>query len=119
MAFVTLSVLTGYSMGIVISSVYDRITALAFTLVKNSSLIASQHFFAAEQDILYDATMITMFTSLVIYLVIGLQISRYMTSMIFVFSRAIEEDRFPVQLRLTDVYHGLATVLNRARDRMR
>ncbi len=117
--FAILSVVTGYFMGIIIGTVYGKIISLAFELVKNTNLNAAQHFFAAQQEVLHDATVITTATSLVVYFVIGIQISRYMTTMIFVFSRAIEEDRFPVQLRTNDVYHGLAVLLNRAREKIR
>lgn len=117
--FGLLSVVTGYFMGMTIGTVYEKIVNLAFSLVRNTSLRGTQHFFTAQQDILHDATTITMLTSIAIYFVIGLRISRYMTTMIFVFSRAIEEDRFPVQLRADDVYHELADALNRARASLR
>ncbi len=118
-SFAILSVITGYFMGIIISTVYGKIIALAFDLVKNANLKGAQHFFAAQQEVLIDATWITTATSLVVYFVIGVQISRYMTTMIYVFARAIEEDRFPVQLRADDVYQGLAVTLNRAREKIR
>ena len=118
-SFATLSVVTGYFMGFVIGSVYENIIGLAFALVKANSLPASQHFFAAQREILSDTTTITTLVSLVVYFVIGLAISRYMTTMIFVFTRAIEEDRFPVQLRNDDVYHGLASAMNDARAKIR
>jgi hypothetical protein len=117
--FTALSVVTGYFMGIIIGSVYEKIIALALELVKAKSLPASQHFFAAQQDILRDAVTITTGLSLVIYFFIGLGISRYMTTMIAVFARTLEEDRFPVQLRSDDVYHGLASVMNRAREKIK
>lgn len=119
LSFGILSVITGYFMNITIATVYEKILALGFNLVKNANLNASQHFFAAQQEVLHDATVITTITSLVIYFFIGIQISRYMTTMIFVFSQALEEDRFPVQLRANDVYHGLAVLLNRAREKIR
>ncbi|MGZ3650840.1 MAG: hypothetical protein ACXVB9_15075 [Bdellovibrionota bacterium] len=117
--FAALSVVTGYFMGFVLGSVYERIIGLAFELVKAKSFPSAQHFFAAQQEILRDATNITTVVSLVIYFLIGVGISRYMTTMMFVFTRALEEDRFPIQLRTDDVYHGLANALNSAREKIR
>jgi len=115
--FSTLSVVTGYFMGITIGSVYSKIVNLAIQLVKNTNMSAAGHYFSAQEDVLQDATMITTVISIAIYLFIGLQISRYMSTMVYVFSRALEEDRFPIQLRTDDIYHGLASSLNRARER--
>jgi hypothetical protein len=117
--FGVLSIFTGYMMGYVISSVYDQVVQIALEVARTKSLSSSQHFFAAQQDILGDAIKITTIVSLVIYFAIGMRISRYMNTMIFVFARALEEDRFPVQLRTDDVYHSLGAVMNRAREKIR
>jgi hypothetical protein len=117
--FATLSIATGYFMGIIISTVYERIISLALALVRAKNMSASQHFFEAQQDILHDATTITTIVSLIVFFLIGLRISRYMSTMLFVFARALEEDRFPVQLRTDDVYHALGTIMNRAREKIR
>ena len=118
LSFAVLSVVTGYFMGFVLGSVYEKIVDLGLTLVKASNLSSSQHFFAAQQEILQDATMITMGVSLLVYFVIGLNISRYISTIMFVFTRAINEDRFPVQLRSDDIYHRLAAVMNEARAKI-
>lgn len=118
-AFTILSVITGSFMGITIRIVYDKIVSLAIQLVKNTNLSSAGHYFSAQQDVLQDATTITTVVSVVVYLFIGLNVARYMSTMIWVFSRALEEDRFPVQLRTDDVYHGLAASLNRARERIK
>ena len=117
--FGILSVTTGNLMGIVIAQVYEKILSLAFALVNATNLPNSQHFFAAQQEILHDATTISTGVAMTAYFFIGLNISRYMTTMLYVFTRALEEDRFPVQLRLTDVYHGLAAIMNNARQKIR
>lgn len=117
--FGTLSIVTGYFMGITIGGVYSKIVSLAIQLVKNANMTAAGHYFAAQEEVLRDATTITTVVSIIVYLVIGTRISRYMSTMIFVFSRALEEDRFPIQLRTDDIYHGLAAVLNKARERIR
>jgi hypothetical protein len=119
LSFATLSVVTGLFMGFVLGSVYEKIIGLGLVLVKTKNLSTSQHFFAAQQEILQDATIITMAISLLVYFVIGLHISRYISTMMFVFTRAIDEDRFPVQLRSDDIYHGLANVMNEARGKIK
>lgn len=117
--FAILSVVTGYFTGIIIGTVYDKVVALALELVRRQNFTASQHFFTAQQEILGNATTITTCVSLAFYFVIGLKIARYMNTMIYVFSRALEEDRFPIQLRSDDIYHSLSTVMNRAREKIR
>gem|GEM_PF-5116506 len=114
-----LSIITGMVMGNTIVNVYQEIVRMAIQLVKNTSMTSAQHYFNAQQDVLQDATLFTTIASILIYFVIGLQISRYMSTMIFVFTRALEEDRFPIQLRTDDIYHGLAASLNRAREKIR
>ncbi len=117
--YVILSLITGRFMGITIGIVYEKVVALAIQLVKVTNMKSASHYFSAQQDVLQDATTITTTVSVVVYLVIGLNIARYMSTMIWVFSRALEEDRFPIQLRTDDVYHSLAASLNRARERIK
>jgi hypothetical protein len=94
--------------------------ALAFGLLfKSANLNAAQHFFFAQREVLQEAVSATAIVSLFLYLVIGVQISRYMTSMILVFTRAIEEESFPVRLRYNDTYHSLANTINRAYEKIR
>ena len=117
--FDILSVVTGSFMYSTIGTVYEKIVALSIQLMKNTSMNAAQHYFAAQQEVLRDATTITTATSLIIYFVIGLKITQYMSTMIWVFARSLEDDRFPLQLRSNDVYHGLAAVLNRGREKIK
>jgi hypothetical protein len=119
LTFAVLSVVTGYFMGFVIGTVYEKIIGLGLTLVKTTNLSSSQHFFAAQQEILQDATKITMILSLLIYFVLGLRISRYISTMMYVFTRAVEDDRFPVRLRSPDIFHGLADAMNEARAKIK
>jgi hypothetical protein len=115
--FGILSVSTGYVMSIIMDSVYRRIVDLALQIVKANSFVG--HYFTAQQDILQKANSFTVALSLLLYFFVGLQISRYMGKMLFVFSRAIHEDRFPIVLREGDIYTGLAQALNEARDRLK
>lgn len=111
--FGILSLSTGYVMSIIMDSVYLRIVNLALYTVKANQFVG--HYFLAQQNILQKANTFTVGLSLLLYFLVGLQISRYMGTMIFVFSRAIHEDRFPITLRSTDIYPELASTLNEAR----
>lgn len=118
LTFGALSVATGTFMNMAIGQVYQKIVALAIQLMKKTSMGSAQHYFSAQQEVLQDAATITIVTSLAIYFVIGLKLTQYMSTMIWVFARSIEDDRFPLQLRSNDVYHGLASLLNRGRERI-
>ena len=112
----TLSVSTGYVLSIIMDSVYKRVVDLALQLVKSKGI--SGHYFIAQQEILQDANNITIVMAMLIYIYMGFQISRHMSSMLFVFSRSIKEDRFPIYLRSGDLYTGLADTLNEARRKI-
>ncbi len=117
LTFTTLSIITGYVMGIILSSVYERIVSLAIGLVRNTKVMS--HYFLAQQDMLKDATYIMIIVSLVVYFFMGISISKYMSEMIYVFCRALKEDRFPVTLRGNDLYHDLADTMNQARKQIK
>lgn len=108
--FSVISIVTGYALGILLTSIYEKIVDLALHLVQNAKVIS--HYFLAQQEILQDATTLLTVISLVVYLLLGLHISRYMSTMTFVFARAIKERRFPIYLRSYDVYHSLANTLS-------
>lgn len=117
LTFTMLSIITGYVMGIILSSVYERIISLALELVRNTKVMS--HYFLAQQDVLQDATLIMIGVSLMVYFFMGLHISRYMSQMIYVFSRLLKEDRFPITLRGNDLYHDLADAMNQARKQIK
>ena len=75
---------------------------------------ASVGAFVAQQEIMQDIVWLFFAVSLVIFLFVGYQISRYMREMTQIFSFRIERNRFPIRLRQSDVYHGLADRLNEA-----
>ena len=112
LVFGALSLLTGSVMGIIINTVFDKIVNLAINLVQNANVMT--HYFVAQQEILKDAAFAMTILSLLFFFVIGLQISNYMSKMIFVFCRTMKEDRFPVQLRNGDIYDGFADALNKS-----
>lgn len=116
LTFGVLSVSTGYVLSIIMDSVYKRVIELALQLVKTNNTVS--HYFLAQQDILNDANTLMICVAMFFYFLLGLQISRYMATMLFVFSRAIYEDRFPITLRSVDLYTELADVLNKARNRI-
>lgn len=114
--FITLSIITGYVMGIILSSVYERIVSMALQLIRKADVM--NHYFVAQQEILNDAVTLMTSLSLLVYFVCGWYISRYMTTMIVVFARGLKEERFPIKLRQSDVYHELADTINAARKHM-
>lgn len=116
-AGVVLSVVTGYTMGIIFGSVYRRIVDLALHLVQETS--SMPHYLSAQEEVLTDATTLLTGFSLVLFAVVGLFIARYMATMIYVFARSIQEDSFPITLRSSDVYGELAQLLNEAREKIR
>lgn len=112
-----LSISTGYVLSIIMDTIYRRIIDLGLQLVKANDI--GQHYFLAQQDILKDATYFTMIFSVCIYLYIGVLISNQMSNMLFVFSRAIKDDKFPIYLRMGDLYTGLAETLNEGREKIK
>jgi len=112
-----LSVSTGYVLSIIMDTIYRRTVELGLQLVRTKEI--GQHYFLAQQDILKDATYFAMILSICIYLWIGVLISKQMSNMLFVFSRAIKDDRFPIYLRMGDLYTGLAETLNEARTKIK
>lgn len=112
----TLSVSTGYVLSIIMDSIYKRIIELAVHLTKSTG--GTGHYFLAQRDMLQDATTLTVGVALVCYFFLGLSISRYMATMLYVFSRAVYEDKFPITLRSTDLYTGLAQSMNTAKRRI-
>jgi hypothetical protein len=119
LTFGVLSLLAGYTMGSTIGSIYERIVSLGVQLISRGNVSQAQHYFIAQAEILQDASFYMTLVSFGANLVVGWTISRNMATMIQVFSRALEEDRFPIQLRTNDIYHNLAHILNRARERIR
>lgn len=116
LSFGILSVCTGYVLSIIMDSVYKRIIDLALQLLRTNRV--SSHYFTAQQDMLQDANTFTTGLAMVCYIFLGWQISRYMATMLFVFSRAMHEDKFPISLRSTDLYLGLAETMNKARNKI-
>jgi hypothetical protein len=116
-AFTVLSFSTGYVLSIIMGSVYGRIVDLGLHLTKSTG--ATSLYFLAQQEILQDANTLTTACALGCYFVLGLSISRYMTTMLFVFSKTMHEDRFPISLRSNDIYGELAQTMNQARARVK
>lgn len=114
--FATLSVVTGYVMSIMLDSIYTRIISLALQFVPAAKMHA--HFFLAQQEMLRDVTTILTVISVVYYVGVGVIINRYMSTMLWLFSRTIVEDRFPLTVRQSDIYPALADTLNQARGRL-
>ncbi|MGE3262630.1 MAG: hypothetical protein AB7K68_12685 [Bacteriovoracia bacterium] len=112
-ATAALSVLTGYVTTIIFGTIYRHIVDLALQLVQSSR--SMPHYFLAQEEILSDGAFLLSLISFAVFACLGIQIARYMANMVFVFSRAIQEDKFPITLRSNDVYKDLAAALNEAR----
>lgn len=117
LAFGALAFCNGYVTAIVLDSVYGRVVDLALHLLRQTSGSAN-HYFLAQQAMLRDANVAAGGFAMALYFLLGLQVSRYMGSMLFVFSRALHEDRFPITLRSSDLYQPLADRMNEARAKI-
>jgi hypothetical protein len=116
LTFGVLSVSTSYVMSIITDSVYRKVVDLALQVVRPDKNIG--HYFLAQQEMLQKANTLTLCLSLALYFLLGLYISRYMATMIFVFSRAMHEDQFPLTLRAGDIYGDLAESMNKGREKI-
>lgn len=111
-AFGLLSYLSGKILSSVFFLAYERVVALSISLVPADKLVS--HYFVAQQEILSDIVNFGVYVSIIIYFFLGRGISRYMAANIYIFSRAISEQKFPIILRKRDIYIRLADTLNKA-----
>lgn len=107
--FAVISVLTGNVMGIVLSTVYTKIVSLALSFVKMNH---RGYYFTAQEELLSSGVKFMTYVSVLSFVIIGIQITRYLSNMTFVFVRAIHRHHFPLKLRDSDVYHGLADAIS-------
>lgn len=107
--FIMVSIATGFIMGIVLGTAYSKIVNLAITLV---GMGRSGYYFVAQQELLTTGVTLMTYLSGAIFAVVGIQITRYLSNMVFVFERAIKLHHFPLKLRDSDVYHGLADAIS-------
>lgn len=114
--YTLISFMTGYILGIFFNTIYYKIVSLALQLIATKEMIG--HYFLAQEEILSDALMLMIVLSFAIYVVIGRSISNYMGTMIYVFCRAIRDQRYPLQLRRSDVYFSLADAVNAASQKI-
>lgn len=118
LVFTALSIISAYTLGIFIGSVYERVLSLGISFINVSSGNAvtsiKGHFFTAQQEILQDVLWVVMGISILVYIFLARKIENYMDNMIWVFSRSLRENRFPLRLRAADLYHDLADTINRS-----
>lgn len=112
LTFIAVSFLSGMSLTSLFFVAYNKIISLSIQLVQAKQL--SGHYFNAQQEILTDTLDIAILISLFIYFWMGRQIYRYMSLNLYAFSKAISENRFPIAMRRTEVYHELADTINLA-----
>ena len=109
LSFYMVSLATGSVLGIMLNTVYTKIVNLAITLVRMNQ---KGHYFMAQEELLRVGVVMMVALSCIVYAVIGYYVTRYMSNMLFVFIRAVKEHHFPLKLRDSDVYHGLADAIS-------
>ena len=109
LSFYAISTATGYVLGIILNTAYLKIVSMAITLVRMNQ--KGYYFLAQEQLLRYGVTIMVV-VSCTVYAIIGFYITRYMSNMLFVFIRAVKEHHFPLKLRDSDIYHGLADAIS-------
>lgn len=113
LSFAAVSVITGFVLGIILNTVYLKIVSLAITLMKMNN---NTHFFIAQEQLLRSGVIYMVVLSCFVYAIIGVNVTRYMSNMLFVFSRAVVKSHFPLELRDSDIYHGLAGAISEVAD---
>jgi hypothetical protein len=108
-AFSFVAVMTGYITSVMLDVVHIKIVSLALKLIKIQN---KGHYFLAQEELLNAGVYIITGISIFAFVIIGFYLTRYMSNMIFVFTRAIREHHFPLVLRDSDVYHGLADAIS-------
>ncbi len=109
LVFFGVSTATGCVLGIVLNTVYLKIVNLAITLV---GMNHRGYYFLAQEELLNIGVTVMTAASGLIFCVIGLYVTSYMSNMSFVFARAIKLQHFPLKLRDSDIYHGLADTIS-------
>lgn len=109
LSFLVVSFSTGAVLGIMITTVYNKIIDLAISLMR----LSNQHYyFLAQEELLRTGVFLTILLSCFTYLVIGYYVTRYLSNMVFVFARAVKLHHFPLKLRDSDIYHDLAWAIS-------
>lgn len=114
LSFYAISLATGFILGTILNTVYVKIVSLAISLVKMSQ---RGHYFLAQEELLQIGTMLMVVLSCIVYVIIGYYLTRYMSNMLFVFTRAIKEHHFPLKLRESDIYHDLADAITQVAEK--
>lgn len=114
LSFFCISAVTGFILGILLNTVYLKIVSLAVTIVR---LNQRSYYFIAQEELLKSGVYFMVGLSCIVYLVMGVGIVRYMSNMLFVFTRAVKEHHFPLKLRDSDIYHSLADAISQVADK--
>jgi hypothetical protein len=109
LSFYLVSWATSHVVGIILNSVYLKVISLAITLTRMSQ---KSHYYLSQEGLMNLGVNGMLALSCLIYAVIGYYITRYMSNMLFVFTRAVKERHFPLKLRDSDIYHGLAEAIS-------
>lgn len=108
--YTILSVLIGYSLGLLLNGAFNKIISLALNLFHGQ--FVRGHFFTAQDEVLTLGVIVSVVVSAFVYILIGYNLSKYMSTMVMVFYRSFKEKRFPIHLRKSDIYQSLAEAIN-------
>lgn len=109
LSYYLLSLATSYVLGVVLNTVYMKIVNIAISSV---TMKQKGYYFLAQEELLRKGVTLMAVVSCLVYAVVGYYVTRYMSNMLFVFTRAVREHHFPLKLRDSDVYHGLANAIS-------
>lgn len=113
LSFYLVSWATSHVVGIALNSVYMKVVSLAINLTRMNQ---KGHYYSSQEDLMNLGVNWMLVMSCLIYAVIGYYITQYMSNMLFVFNRAVKERHFPLKLRDSDIYHGLAEAISEVAD---
>lgn len=108
--YLVMALITGAVLGSLLNQAFTKIVSLALNLLP--SQVIRGHYFTAQEQVLSLGVITTVVVSVFVYCLIGFQVTNYMSTMVMVFYRSFKEQRFPIQLRKSDVYHSLALAVN-------
>lgn len=114
LSFYAVSLITGYMLEIVLNTVYLKIVNMAIALVR---LNDRSYYFVAQEELLKTGGYFMVILSCIVYLLIGIGVTRYMSNMVFVFTRAVKEHHFPLKLRDSDIFHSLAGAISEVAEK--
>ena len=110
LVYASLSMLTGYVLGLLLNRAFTKVVSLAINIFQGHFIRG--HYFTAQEEVLNLGVTTSIVASVIVYVLIGYHVAKYMSTMVMVFHRAFKEKRYPIYLRKSDIYHSLAEAVN-------